>query len=88
MLCFCHVDGGLNRGVRVCCRNAGLKVVEPVGDAQTRSVEPVQHVNASRFWGITCRDMGRDPLFQVRLVGEMLCDDMTLPPIDASRPMK
>jgi hypothetical protein len=70
-----------NRGVRVCCRNAGLKALEPVGGSQTRSVDPIQHVNAQRFPGITCRDRGRDPLFQVRFVGDMLCDDKTLPPL-------
>jgi hypothetical protein len=41
----------LNRGVRVCCRNAGLRAVEPVGDTQTRSVEPVQHVKCKPFPG-------------------------------------
>jgi hypothetical protein len=31
---------------------------------------------------------GRDPLFQVRLVGDMLCDDKDIISVDASRPMK
>jgi hypothetical protein len=52
-----------------------LKAIEPVGDAQTRSVDTVQHVNACHFRGITCTDMDGTHCF--RYVWLAICSVMT-----------